>query len=169
MNKPVADHSCCSTNPPVTAVPDHVYNKLTLPTLPSAGTTPSLENNPSDWLGQDFSVAEVQKIALNLNNGKAFGWDKIPSEFLKNAPLQAFSVMANLFNKIKNTGTLPNGWNCGRITLVHKKGLRSKLGNYRPITVLVSLSSFFSKLLNERLIQVVEAHGLLGEAQNGFR
>ena len=33
----------------------------------------------------------------------------------------------------------------------------------------MSLSSFFSKLLNERLIKVVEAHGLLGEAQNGFR
>ena len=47
--------------------------------------------------------------------------------------------------------------------------MRAKLGNYRPITVLVSLSGFFSKLLNERLIDVVEAHCLLGEAQNGFR
>ena len=163
------DHSYCSTNSPVTTAPDHVYNKVTLPTLPQGGSHPTLENNPSDWLGQDFSVAEVKKIASSLNNGKAFGWDQIPSEFIKNAPPLVFSVMTSLFNKIKNTGTLPDGWNCGRITLVHKKGLRSKLGNYRPITVLVSLSSFFSKLLNERLIKVVETHGLLGEAQNGFR
>ena len=47
--------------------------------------------------------------------------------------------------------------------------MRADLGNYRPITVLVSLSGFFSKILNERLIQVVETHNLLGEAQNGFR
>ena len=37
------------------------------------------------------------------------------------------------------------------------------------ISVLVSLSSFYSKLLNDRLIEVVEKHRLLGEAQNGFR
>ena len=167
--EPVPDHSYCSTSSPLNAATDHVYNKVTLPSLPYTCASPSLENNPSDWLGRDFSVAEVQKIASTLNNGKAFGWDHIPSEFLKNAPSQAIVVMTSLFNKIKNTGILPSGWNCGRITLVHKKGLRAKLGNYRPITVLVSLSSFFSKLLNERLINVVEAHGLLGEAQNGFR
>ena len=165
----VPDHSYSSTNSPEMARSDHTYDKVTLPTLPHTGSSPNLENNPSDWLGQDFSVEEVQRIASTLNNGKAFGWDQIPSEFLKNAPRQALIVMASLFNKIKNTGTLPDGWNCGRITLVHKKGLRAKLGNYRPITVLVSLSSFFSKLLNERLISVVEAHKLLGEAQNGFR
>ena len=72
--------------------------------------------------------------------------------------------MALLFDKIKNTGVFPEGWNC-----YSQKGLRAKLGIYRPITVLVSMSSFFSKLLNQRLIEVVETHNLLGEAQNGFR
>ena len=56
-----------------------------------------------------------------------------------------------------------------RVTLVHKRGIREFLGNYRPITVLVSMSSLFSKLLNNRLIQVTEKHKLLGEIQNGFR
>ena len=60
-------------------------------------------------------------------------------------------------------------WNRGRVTLVHKRGLREMLGNYRPITVLISLSSLYSKLLNERLIKVTEEHKLLGEIQNGFR
>ena len=55
------------------------------------------------------------------------------------------------------------------VSLIHKKGLRAKLGNYRPITVLVAFSGFYSKLLNERLIQVVEEHLFLGEVQNGFR
>ena len=43
------------------------------------------------------------------------------------------------------------------------------LGNYRPITVLISLSGFYSKLLNERLVTVTEKFNLLGEIQNGFR
>ena len=74
-----------------------------------------------------------------------------------------------LFNLIKSAGRMPKGWNRGRVTLVHKRGQRELLGNYRPITVLVSLSGLFSKLLNERLIKVTEKHKLLGEIQNGFR
>ena len=139
------------------------------PVLPRLGSSTSLDRDPCNWLGRDFSLKMIKKIASDLNNGKAFGWDQIPSEFLKNAPDRAFSVMVLLFNQIKNTGVFPRGWNCGRITLIHKKGMRAKLGNYRPITVLVSLSSFYSKLLNERLITVVETHHLLGEVQNGFR
>ena len=80
-----------------------------------------------------------------------------------------FAVITLLFNKVKNSGTFPAGWSCGKITLIHKRGLRAKLGNYRPITVIISLSGFYSKLLNERLIEVVETYSLLGENQNGFR
>ena len=49
------------------------------------------------------------------------------------------------------------------MTLVHKRGLRELLGNYRPITVIISLSSLYSKVLNDRLSLVVEEHNLLGE------
>lgn len=169
VQQPPSDHSYQSGDPPPLGVPDHNYQVDPAPVLPRLGSSTCLDRDPCNWLGRDFSLKEIKKIATDLNNGKAFGWDQIPSEFLKNAPDQAFSVMILLFNKIKNTGVFPQGWNCGRITLIHKKGMRAKLGNYRPITVLVSLSSFYSKLLNERLIAVVETHHLLGEIQNGFR
>ena len=64
---------------------------------------------------------------------------------------------------------MPKGWNRGRVTLVHKRGQRELLGSNHPITVLVSLSGLYSKLLNERLIKVTEKHKLLREIQNGFR
>ena len=55
------------------------------------------------------------------------------------------------------------------ITLIHKKGLRELLKNYRPVTVIISLVGLYSRVLNLRLTEVVELHGLLGEEQNGFR
>ena len=64
---------------------------------------------------------------------------------------------------------MPRGWNKGRITLIHKAGLRELLTNYRPVTVIISLSGLFSRLLNSRLSEVVELHDMLGEVQNGFR
>ena len=77
--------------------------------LPRLGNSAHLETDPSEW---DFTSLELKEVASTLNNGKAFGWDHVPSEFIKNAPNFAFSVIASLFNKIKNTGILPNGWNC---------------------------------------------------------
>ena len=37
------------------------------------------------------------------------------------------------------------------------------------MTVIISLSGLYSRVLNERLVTVVESQGLLGEDQNGFR
>ena len=108
-------------------------------------------------------------MIMQLKNDKAKGWDMIPNEALKNLPDNMIAMIAVLFSKIKLSGTLPDGWNRGRITLVHKYGLRELLGNYRPITVIISLSGLYSRVLNERLTQVVEQHNLLGEVQNGFR
>ena len=103
-------------------------------------------------------VSEIKKMLDSLKNGKARGWDNIPNEALKHLPDEMVAVITKLFNLIKSSGVLPNGWNRGRVTLVHKRGLREVLGNYRPITVNISLSGLYSKVLNERLISVVEEH-----------
>ena len=162
------DHPYSFGSPPFLPV-DHNYVKNPFPRLPSVGDSDSLEKNPSNWLGRDFTRKELKLVAAKLNDGKARGWDNIPSEFIKHAPDSFFDILCILFNKIKSSGVFPKGWNCGRITLLHKKGLRENLGNYRPITVLIAVSGFYSKVMNERLIEAVETWGLLGEIQNGFR
>ena len=148
---------------------DHPYSVDPSPSLPALDSSGTLEKDPSSWINREFSVEEVKDALKNLKNGKAYGWDQIPNEALKNLPVCMIEKVTHLFNKIKTSGKLPKGWNKGRVTLVHKRGLRELLTNYRPITVLISLSSLYSKLLNERLIAVTEEHKLLGEIQNGFR
>ena len=148
---------------------DHSYSFDPSPSLPCIDSSGSLETDPGSWLNNEFSAGEVKKIFKKLNNGKAKGWDNIPNEALKNLPDSMIDMLTLLFNMIKSSGKLPNGWNRGRITLIHKRGLRELLGNYRPITVLISLSGLYSKVLNDRLSQVTEEHRLLGEIQNGFR
>ena len=150
-------------------MPDHAYSLDPSPSLPTLDSEASLETNPGSWINREISSSEVAAVLQSLKNGKAYGWDRIPNEALKNLPDSMIDKVTLLFNKIKSAGVMPKGWNNGRVTLVHKRGLREVLGNYRPITVLVSLSSLFSKLLNDRLIQVTEKHKLLGEIQNGFR
>ena len=95
--------------------------------------------------------------------------NNIPNEFLINAPEEMLLLITALFNKIQESGVVPIGWNKGVITLIFKKGLMELLKNYRPVTVIVALSGLYSRVLNARLAEVVECHGLIGEEQNGFR
>ena len=167
----VSDHNYSSKRTPPTCnlAPDHSYSQPHASKLPKTNSSCDLGSDPSGWLDADFTMTEVKTMISGLKNGKAKGWDNIPNEALKNLPDSMISMIAVLFNKIKASGSLPQGWNRGRITLVHKYGLRELLGNYRPITVIISLSGLYSKVLNERLTKVVEEHNLLGEVQNGFR
>ena len=164
------DHCYRSNQPSYPGTPlDHGYSVNPSPSLPSVDSSGSLEGDPATWLNKEFKVKEVKEMLKKLNNGKAYGWDQIPNEALKNLPDSMIAKLTLLYNMIKTSGSMPSGWNRGRITLVHKRGLREALGNYRPITVLVSQSGLYSKLLNERLIAVTKEHKLLGEQQNGFR
>ena len=164
------DHAYPGVRQTVTGtMPDHGYSLDPSPSLPTLDSSASIETNPGSWINREISSSEVKAVLQTLKDGKAYGWDRIPNEALKNLPDCMIDQVTLLFNKIKSAGVMPKGWNKGRVTLVHKRGLRELLRNYRPITVLVSLSSLFSKLLNERLIQVTEKHKLLGEIQNGFR
>ena len=147
----------------------HTYSVPRSPCLPKIDDSASIEKDPAGWANKDFTFSEVKSVIKTLKGGKSSGWDKIPNEFLINTPDIFISWLTVLFNKIKSTGSVPKGWNKGRVTLIHKSGLREVLMNYRPITVIISLSGLFSKLLNTRLSEVVESHSLLGEVQNGFR
>ena len=163
--------------PPTPNIGDHCYVQppendpavSPIPFLVNTDSGKSLESNPTGWLNASFNFQEVKTALNSMKNGKARGWDNIPNEALKNLPDNMLVKITELFNKIKTSGVMPNGWNKGRVTLVHKRGQRELLKNYRPLTVIISLSGLYSRVLNERLTTVAEKYNLLGEIQNGFR
>ena len=148
---------------------DHGYGMEQEPVLESevGSKTPSMD--PRGYLDKDFTGQEVIEMIATLGNGKASGWDDIPNEALKNAPKPLVNLLVTLYNNVKESGKVPASWRKGRLVLVHKKGPRSSIYNYRPLTVLNTVCGLYTKLLNSRLTKVVEAHRLLGEVQNGFR
>ena len=148
---------------------DHTYAHDYSSALPKVGNSENIDKNPNNWLARRFTSKEVRTVANTLLNNKACGWDKLPNEFIKYGPDKLFLLLSTLFDKIKDKNEFPTGWNKGRITLVHKRGSRAVLKNYRPITVIISLAGLFSKVLNARLTQVVERHDILGDVQGGFR
>ena len=148
---------------------DHTYSMRSTSVLPCGDGSGNVKTDPQGFMDKPFSNSEVINVIKKLQNNKALGFDSIPNEFIKNSGKAFHILLTVLYNKILQYGVFPNGWNKGRISLIHKRGSRELLGNYRPLTVIIAFSGLYSRLLNERLIQVVETHNLLGEIQNGFR
>ena len=66
-------------------------------------------------------------------------------------------------------GIFPSEWKIARVVPLHKKGSRSFLDNYRPISILPVISKIFEKILYEQLYEYFTTNNLLSEQQFGFR
>lgn len=117
----------------------------------------------------DTDPTEVNDVIISLKSSSASGWDNIPSSFIKLAKNELIPIICHLTNLCFKKGIFPLLLKKSIITPVYKSGDESILGNYRPISVLPSISKILEKLLNNRLINYLEKYNILSKAQYGFR
>ena len=79
------------------------------------------------------------------------------------------SIIADLFNDSIALGSFPDLLKIARIVPVHKKGERTNLSNYRPISVLPIISKIFERLMYIRLSEFLNRNNILVPHQFGFR
>ena len=86
-----------------------------------------------------------------LKNNKAAGEDGITSELLKAGGTPVLKVLQRLFNSVLLDGTTPEAWNRSVVVLFFKKGDKTLLKNYRPISLLSHVYKLFSRVITNRL------------------
>ena len=64
---------------------------------------------------------------------------------------------------------MPNKLKIARVIPVHKKGPRTVISNYRPISLLSVFNKLLKKLMYNRLIKFLENNEVLFSGQFGFR
>ncbi|KAJ8335368.1 hypothetical protein SKAU_G00387100 [Synaphobranchus kaupii] len=87
-------------------------------------------------LGGIIKREEVREALSSLKNGKAPGRDGIPKEVYSAFWDIMSDDLVELFNEIGRRGEMPLSMREGIIHLLHKKGDRRGLGNWRPVTLL---------------------------------
>lgn len=99
-----------------------------------------------------ISPNEVINIIKNLPIKKAPGHDKISNKILKNLPKPTIAYITNIYNSIIRTGYFPVIWKNSNVIPIPKpfKNL-SRTENYRPISLLPTLSKILEKLILKRL------------------
>ena len=120
-------------------------------------------------LNCDITFDEVRQSALSANRGKALGDDGIPIEVLNNR--NCIVYLTRLFNTCLRSSTVPELWSRGIIKPILKNcndDPRDPL-NYRGITITSSVYKLYCSILNKRLANWFEVHGIICGEQNGFR
>ena len=107
---------------------------------------------------------------MNLDSSKASGPDCIPVVVLKNCEPKFSYIPAELFNMCLKESCFPDCWKVSLVFPVFKNvGERSTAENYCPISLLSVVSKVFEKLVNNRLVDLLEKCGLFSNFQYGFR
>ena len=104
-----------------------------------------------------------------LKNTKSCCHDGISIEILKSCSLTIEPYVANAFKKAIDESVFPNSLKKAKVVPSFKKGDKKNPENYRPISILSSLSKVFEKLLFECMVKLCEKNKLLSSAQFSFR
>nr|VZI20952.1 unnamed protein product [Spirometra erinaceieuropaei] len=70
---------------------------------------------------------------------------------------------------IVRNGCLPSDWKSATITPLFKGGSRASANNYRPLSLTSICCKIVEKIIKKALVQFLEQHHLLSDAQHGFR
>nr|ADI61818.1 endonuclease-reverse transcriptase [Bombyx mori] len=99
----------------------------------------------------DVSVDEIRLALRQLKNGKAPGDDGITTELLKAGGTPLLVELQKLFSHVIHRGRTPKAWNNSIVILFFKKGDKTLLKNYRPISLLNHIYKLFSRVITNRL------------------
>lgn len=112
---------------------------------------------------------EISSIINSLKSGSTVGWDSISCDFLKIFKCYLTAPLTYICNLALASGTFPKVFKKSIIHPIYKSGDRASVNNYRPISILPSLSKVLEKLLNIRLVKYLESNNILSPSQFGFR
>ena len=132
---------------------------------------------PQSFMGEKISSSiflepvtncEIQKIIMSLKNG-APGYDDIKSDILKMSLQYICEPLAHMCNISLIQGTFPQELKLANVIPLYKSGDPQVFNNYRPVSLLPTLSQLFEKVMYTRLISFLETHKILICNQFGFR
>ena len=118
---------------------------------------------------KEISEAVVLEQLFSLKVNKAIGLDNISARLLKCGAQSISHSITKLINLSIRSGKFPGIWKCSKVTALFKSGDRTNATNYRPISILPTLSKILERVIHSQLYEHLASNNLLSNKQLGFR
>ena len=128
-----------------------------------------LNGNDKSFFFCSITESFVLKQLKSLKTNKAIGLDRISARLLKESAECMAPVLTRFFDRSLETSIFPSIWKCGKVTALFKGGDRTDCNNYRPITVLPTISKILERAVHQQMYEFLSANKLLTPNQFGFR
>ena len=114
------------------------------------------------------STNEVDNIISTLKNSSS-GHDGIDAAMLKTVKAYIIIPLTHICNLSLSNSTIPHELKIARVTPIFKSGNVGQYNNYRPISVLPTISKILEKIVYSRLLNFLDSEHILYNYQLGFR
>ena len=129
-----------------------------------------LSENHATTMKMKFVKEEaVDSIINKLKNKTSRGIDGISNQILKIAKAELLRPLTFLINQMIHTGTYPQKLKIAKVTPIFKANDKEHFSNYRPISLLPSISKIFESVIYQQLMKYLLENKLLSSQQYGFR
>ena len=145
------------------------YNKTVTDGITDEVAIKKYETHPTKQCFSFTHVSEedVLSIVKSLDPAKSTTNKNIPIKILKSNIEVCIKELTSIFNNMIATSIFPNNLKKADVTPVHKKGDRTMTSNYRPVSVLPTISKVFEKLLYQQINSYIKMY--LCDDLCGFR
>jgi hypothetical protein len=114
------------------------------------------------------SQAEIVEIIRSFESKSSSDLDGISTKLLKFIAIEISFPLYHIFNLSLSTGNFPSKLKKSRIVPIFKAGDCENCDNYRPISLLSTLSKILEKIVQKKLVNHLESNNLLYKHQYGF-
>lgn len=118
-----------------------------------------------------FTSEEAREAVMSMKRGKAPGSDLIEVKVIQQNWEALGPACVLIFNACLKFGVFPKVWKSGNVIILPKGGDRdlSDAKSYRPIKLLPVFGKALEKLINRRMLRVIDSQGGFSNKQYGFR
>jgi hypothetical protein len=178
VNKQSPSQSCLSIevspedlNKHFTTMADKIIiqKKTELNTLDKLAKFCSSKNINSNLNIPFMSVIEVYQFLCHLKQTGSRGHDDIDSKILKTSAPIISETLTYIYNLCIEKCTFPTQFKTAKVIPLFKSGNCSDPSNYRPISILSTLSKPLEKHINKHIYHHLNSYDLLSKSQSGFR
>ena len=129
----------------------------------------NISANPKTIFMEPTTQLEIKKLVLQLANKDSSGHDNLSNCLLKEIIDPILDPLTVIFNRSITEGVFPHGMKDADVIPLYKSKEHYLVTNYRPISLLITISKLLEKIIYTRTYKFLDTTGQLYDGQYGFR